>query len=137
MPIRTDRPRRLSVLRLFRPSLGSSRHRLRQAQPSNPLQNRPEQSLGHGHFCHLEDYVPRVRDDLRSNLDEILPQRRQRPVLHGARQRQPTQEVAQVVRQGEQLEADLVVHEVMAGQVVHFTAFLPSLIHCSAVPRPL
>jgi len=37
-------------------------------------------------------------------------------MFHARRQRQPPQEVAQVVRQGEQLQADLVVREVVAGQ---------------------
>ena len=35
-------------------------------------------------------------------------------MLHAGRQRQPLQEVAQVVRQHEQLEMDLVVGEVIA-----------------------
>jgi hypothetical protein len=37
-------------------------------------------------------------------------------VLDAVGQGQPPQEVAQVVRRGEQLQADLVVHEVVAGQ---------------------
>jgi hypothetical protein len=42
--------------------------------------------------------------------------RNQRPVLHRPRQRQPTQEVAQVARQGEQVQTELAVHEVAATQ---------------------
>ena len=32
------------------------------------------------------------------------------------RQRQPTQEIAEIVRQGEQLQAHLIVHEVVTGE---------------------
>ena len=54
--------------------------------------------------------------DLGPDLDQFLPQRRQRPVLHRARQRQPPQEVPQVVGQREELRSYLVVLEPMARQ---------------------
>ena len=54
--------------------------------------------------------------DFAADLDQLVPQGRQRPVFHTRRQRQPPQEVAQVVRQGKQLQPRLVVHEVMATQ---------------------
>ena len=54
--------------------------------------------------------------DLASDLDEFVPQRGQRPMFHACRQRQSPQEVAQVVRQGKQLQPHLVVHEVVATQ---------------------
>ena len=57
-----------------------------------------------------------MADHLGSYFDELLPQRRQRPMLHRPRKGQPTQEVAQVVCQGEQLQPNLVVHEVVTGQ---------------------
>lgn len=60
MPIRADRSRRLRVLRLFRASLESSRHRLGQAQPANPRQDRSEQPLRDRDLGHLEDHIPRV-----------------------------------------------------------------------------
>ena len=68
-----------------------------QTQPPNAIQDRSEQLPGHGHFGHLERHIPHVVHDLGSDLDQLLPQRRQRPVLHLARQRQPPQEVPQVV----------------------------------------
>lgn len=55
-------------------------------------------------------------DNLRANLDQLLPQGRQRPVLHAPGKRQPAKEIPEIVRQGEQLEPDLVVHEVVARQ---------------------
>ena len=104
----------------FRRQLCSSEHYRGRIQSSNALQDcresRCTSGLGHGHFCHLEDYIPGVRDHLRTDLDELLPQCRQRPVLHRLRQRQATQEVAQIVRQCEQLETNLVVHKVVAAQ---------------------
>jgi hypothetical protein len=45
-----------------------------------------------------------MADHYCSDLDRLLPQRCQRPVLHGARQHQPSQEVRQVVRLGEELQ---------------------------------
>ena len=57
-----------------------------------------------------------MRDHLRPDLDELLPQRRKRPVLHRSRQCQPTQEVALVVGQHEELKPYLVIHEVVATQ---------------------
>ena len=46
---------------------------------------------------------------LRPDLDQFLAQRGKRPVLHAGGQRQAAEEVAQVVRQREQLQPDLVV----------------------------
>ena len=51
------------------------------------------------------------------------------------RQRQGAQEVGQVVGQRVQLQPHGIRLEALAGQPVQVTAFLPSLIHCSAVPR--
>jgi len=41
-----------------------------------------EQFLWDRHCRHLEDHLPHRARDLRSDLDEFLPQRRQRPVPH-------------------------------------------------------
>ena len=73
---------------------------------------------------------------LRTDLDQLLPQRRQRPVFHGSRQRQPTQEVAEVVRQGEQLQSHLVIHEVVArelGPLDRVLALLDPLLRRAAL----
>ena len=55
-----------------------------------------------------------MRHDRGPDLDERLPQRRHRPVLDALVQGQPRQEVAQVVRQGEHLKPDLIVHGIAA-----------------------
>ena len=81
--------------------------------------------------------VAAVAHDPGPDLDQLLAQRRQRPLLDLLRQGQRPQEVGQVVGQGEQLQPHLVVPERRHDSRVQLSAFLPSLIHCSAVPRPL
>ena len=71
---------------------------------------------GVGHLRHLEDHLPGMAHDLRPDLDQFLPQRRQRPVTHRSGQHGLPQEVAQVVRQHEQLQPHPVVHKVVTGQ---------------------
>lgn len=91
--------------------------RRRHTESLDAVQNRCEQFTRHRHLGHLEGHILRVDHHLGPDLDQLLPQRRQRPVLHGSRQRQPTQKVAQVVRQSTQLEANLVVHEAVAQEI--------------------
>jgi len=93
----------------------SSWHRDCQSQPSNPFQNGLEQLSGKSHLCHLEDDLPGMPRDLRSNLDQFLPQRRQCSVTHYLRQHRLPPEVAQLVGRHEQLPPHLIVHQVMAG----------------------
>ena len=52
--------------------------------------------------------------DLRTDLDQLLPQRRHGPVLHFPRQGQRPHEIAEVVGQGVKLKPDLVVAELLA-----------------------
>jgi hypothetical protein len=66
------------------------------------VKDRCEEATRDGDLRHLEDHVPGMLQDLRADLYGLLPKRRQRPVLDAFRQRQPAQEIAQVVRQGEQ-----------------------------------
>jgi hypothetical protein len=51
---------------------------------------------------------------LRADLDEHLPERRHRPLPDRLWQRQLAEEVPEVVRQGEELEPDLVVCKIRA-----------------------
>jgi len=75
------------------------------------------------------DYdVFRVPRHLGTDLDEFLPQRRQRPMPHWFRQSQPPQKVAQVVRQGKQLQPRLIVFERAAGELRPFDGVLRVLI---------
>ncbi len=54
--------------------------------------------------------------DLRADLDQLVPQRGERPMLDARRQCESPQEVAQVVRQHEQLQSHLIVVEAVAAQ---------------------
>jgi len=107
--IGTDRLRWLRAFRLPRPSLESSRHPSRagvaaECAPGSPgtaREGRPRPPSGRPRTA--SGPRPWHRPVCRqAGLDELLPQRRQRPVLHRWRQGQPTQEVAQVVRQRKQ-----------------------------------
>ena len=74
-----------------------------QAQPGDPLQNPGEQLPRDGDFRQLEGEVPGVGYHLGPDLDQFLPQRRERLALDRLREHQLPEEVGQVVRQGEQL----------------------------------
>ena len=81
-------------------------------------------------------HVPPVAHDPGADLDELLAQGRERPLLNLLRQGQRAQEVSEVVGQGVELGRTALWRGV-AGSRVQRSAYLPSLIHCSAVPRPL
>jgi len=114
----------LSVRSLYRFYPGTSRG---ENNPAYPVQNRPEQFTRNGDFCQLERHVSSVTDYLRPDLDQLVSERRQRPMAYPLRQRQPTEEIAEIVRQGEQLQAYLIVHEVMTGEPRPVQGVLPLL----------
>src|SRR5262249_40214906 len=99
----------------------------RRAQPTDPSQDRREQHPGYRYLRQLERHRLGVAGDLGPDLDQLLPQRRQRPSLHRRGQRQLTQEVAQVVGQGEQLQPGLIVLEPAARQPGPLQGVLPLL----------
>jgi len=57
-----------------------------------------------------------VADNLRADFDQPVSERRHRPLLHGIRQRQCAQEVAEIVGERMQLQANGVVGELAAGE---------------------
>ena len=57
-----------------------------------------------------------MADDLAANLDQFVSQTGQRPVPHGIRQGQGSQEVAEVVGECVKLETDSIVSELATGQ---------------------
>ena len=85
-------------------------------KPCDTPQNLPEQLAWDRHFGHLERHVLRVLCHLGTDLHQLLPQCCERPVLHATGQRQTAQEIGQVVGQGEQLQANLVVGKAAAGK---------------------
>ncbi len=83
----------------------------------------------------LEDEVPRMPDEAPAGLEEPLLEARQGPALDGERQDQPAQVIAEVVGDDPEEQPHLVGPEPGAGEPGPVVASLPSLIHCSAVPR--
>ncbi len=52
------------------------------SESCDPAKDGPEQSSRNSHLGHLKRDVPCVGHDLGTNLDQLLPQRCQRPVLY-------------------------------------------------------
>ena len=67
-------------------------------------------------FGQLEDEVPGVPNESATGLEQRLLQTREGPTLDGDRQNQPTQQVAEVVGDDPEQEADLVGPEPVAGE---------------------
>ena len=67
------------------------------SQIINQAQDFPEQASWDCNLGQLKCDVPAMADNFRTDLDQLLPQRRQRPLLHGIGQRQGTHEVAEVI----------------------------------------
>ena len=98
------------------------------------MQDLGEQCSGDGDFCELECDVAAMSHDLRADLDELLPKRRQRPVLNLLRQRQRAQEVAEIVGERVELQANRIVAEAVAGKpcpVDRVLTFLDPLLGCT------
>ena len=105
----------IAMLALLHPHPPSNRLR-RHRQPRDAVEYASKQASRHSRLGQLERHVPRVPGRLGPDLDQLLAQRRQGSVPYRIRQRQPTQEVAQVVGQYEQLQPHLVVIELVARQ---------------------
>jgi hypothetical protein len=79
----------------------------------------------------------RVADHLRADLDKLFTQAGQRPILARFRRRQRAQEIAEIVGERVKLKPNLIAEKEGHDSRVHRIAPLPSLIHCSQVPRLL
>jgi len=75
------------------------RRNRRRAQRSDQPQDVGEQTARDGDFGHLESDVATVTDDFRTDLDELLPQARERPILDPLRRYERAQEVPKIIRQ--------------------------------------
>jgi len=64
----------------------------------------------------LQDEVPRMSDEAPAGLEQPLLQTRQRPALDGEGQGQPAKQVAEVVGDDPEQQADLVGSEAVAGE---------------------
>ena len=80
-------------------------------EPRDPTEDLGEQRSRHRHFGQLEHDVAAVADDSGTDLDQLLEQGGERPLLDVLRQRQRAQEVGETVGERVQLEAYSVVPE--------------------------
>src|SRR5215470_14970387 len=84
------------------------------------LRDEPQNLLEHlpcdGDLGHLEDNIAAVAHHLRADLDQLVLQTRQRPVLDRLRRRQRAQEIAEVVGERMKLEPHRVGGERSARQ---------------------
>jgi hypothetical protein len=73
-----------------------------------------EQASRDGNLAKLESYITAMADGLGSDLDQLFPQRRERPVFHLLWQRKRPHEVGEIMCQGVKLKTHLVVAELAA-----------------------
>ena len=111
--------------------------RVWRTQPRDPVENATEQLARHRHLRHLEDQVAAVGHDLRPIFTTFSRRlvRDQSAITFGSAsvRRKLARLYASAWSWRRTAFARKVVHE----SRVHLTACFPSLIHCSAVPRPL
>ena len=88
----------------------------RKAQTVDCTQDGLEQLPGRGHFRQLEGNPAGVTNDLRPDLDQFFPSRRQGPAPDFPREDQLPEEIPEVVRQHEEVKPHMIVHEIMARQ---------------------
>ena len=79
---------------------------MRWPQPVNEAEDLSEHRSWDGDLRQLESDIATMAHDLRADLDQLFPQRGQRPVLHFLGQGKPAQEVAPVVSESVELRAD-------------------------------
>ena len=82
----------------------------------DPVDDGREKFSRHGNLGHLEDRVPRMTHYLRTDLDELLPERRHRPMPDRLGQLHLPEKVSEIVRQGEKLKPHRVVGKVVTGK---------------------
>ncbi len=85
------------------------------SEPIDAAQDVSEQVSRDCDLRHLEGDIAPVAHDLAADLDQPVPERRQRPVPHGIRQGQGSQEVAEIVGKCVKLETDSIVGEPATG----------------------
>ena len=87
-----------------------SRRRWRWLRPQfgDQPQDLGEQHPRNGDLGHLEGDIAAVADELRADLDQLLPQAGQRPLLDRLRRREGAQEVAEIVGERVKLKPDRV-----------------------------
>ncbi len=105
-------------------------------QPVNQAQDLSEQRFRDSDLCELECDVAAMSHDLGTDLDQLVAQRGQGPVLGRLRQRQRAQEVAGILGERVELQANRIAAKAVAGQtcpVDRILAFLDPLLGCAAL----
>jgi hypothetical protein len=92
----------------------SSRSRWVPRQPPDALENLPKEAPRQVAFGELRGEAPRVPDEAPAGLEEPLLETREGPTLDRERQDQSTQEIAEVVGDDPERQADLVGPNPMA-----------------------
>src|SRR3954453_19912204 len=110
--------------------LRSGRYHGRSSQAVDPAPDRGKERSRHRHLGKLEDHMPPVPHDPGADLDQLLAEGRERPLLKLPRQGQRAQEVGEVVGQGVELEPHGVVAEGVAGAAFGWGGLHP-LMSCS------
>ena len=77
-----------------------------QPQTVNLPQDLGERDSRDGDLCELKGDVAAISHDLCADLNELVPQRGERLVFHSFGQRQGAQEVAEIVGEGMELQAN-------------------------------
>ena len=113
----------------------SARSRRMPRESPDARNDLPEQALCQEALGQLQDEVPGMSDEAPARLEEPLLEAGQGPTLDAEGQHEPAQEIAEIVGDDCEQQADLIGPEPVAGEAVQWVAALPSLIHCSAVPR--
>ena len=70
-----------SVLQQFHTS-SRPRWYCQETQLPDPVKDFPKEYSRNSHFCHLKYHITRMADHLGSYLDELVPERAKRPLLH-------------------------------------------------------
>jgi hypothetical protein len=104
-------------------------------EPLDALENLPKEAPRQVAFGELQGEVPGMSDEPRAGLEEPLLETRQGPALDGDGQDQPAQQIAEVIGDHPEEQPHLVGPKRWQESRVQWVASLPSLIHCSAVPR--
>ena len=94
------------MLDLVQPARSRRRGIGRRPQFGDQPQDLGEQHPRHGNLGHLEGGIAAVADDLRTDLDQLLFQAGQRPVLDRLGRCQRAQEIAESVGERVKLETD-------------------------------
>jgi hypothetical protein len=113
--LETSPPLRPVPLIASAPEWGSRSRRMPRQSLDAP-EDLPKQAVRQVTFGKRQGEVPGMPDEASAGLEEPLLEARERPVLDGQRQGQPMEQIAEVVGDDSQEQADLIRPEAVAGE---------------------